>query len=220
MSNLLKAGKRKLLLLARLLQEELGRLPCPLLRYTVSEGIYSRILSKEQASHKVVHKTNGNPLRNLFPPKVVSEPDPASGHFNPFPTFSFTGSLRPVYPLSPRRAVPPHIKRPDYSEDGDPKSERRLRGRHNITILNEKEIEAMRKVCRLGREVLDLAAKEVRPGITTDYLDEIVHNACIERDVRCKLGSGPKPVLTEYTTGIPFTSELCAFSEVTLHFRQ
>lgn len=40
----------------------------------------------------------------------------------------------------------------------------------------------MRRVCRLAREVLDLAAREVRPGITTDYLDEIVHNACIERN--------------------------------------
>lgn len=183
MSNLLKAGKRKLFLLARLLQEELGRLPRAFVRYTVSECIPSRILSTKQASHKLVHKTNGNPLRNMFPPKVVSEPDPASGHYNPFPTFPFTGSLRPVYPLSPRRAVPAHIKRPDYSEDGNPKSERKLVGRHNITILNAKEIEGMRKVCRMGREVLDLVAREVRPGVTTDYLDEIVHNACIERDV-------------------------------------
>lgn len=41
----------------------------------------------------------------------------------------------------------------------------------------------MRKVCRLGREVLDLLAAEVRPGITTDYLDELCHKLCIERDV-------------------------------------
>lgn len=41
----------------------------------------------------------------------------------------------------------------------------------------------MRKVCRLAREVLDIAAREVRPGITTDYLDEVVHKACLERDV-------------------------------------
>jgi len=183
MSDMLKAGKRKLLLLTRLLQEELGRLPRAIVWYMVSECIYSSILSKEQADHKAVHKTNGNPLRNLFPPKVVSEPDPASGHYNPFPAFPFTGSLRPVYPLSPRRAVPSHIKRPDYSEDGNPRSERKLVGRHNITILNAKEIEGMRKVCRMGREVLDLVAREVRPGVTTDYLDEVVHNACIERNV-------------------------------------
>ena len=103
--------------------------------------------------------------------------------YNPFPKFEFTGSLRPVYPLSPKRTVPPHIQRPDYAEDGNPKSERKFFGRNNITILNQKEQEGMRKVCRLAREVLDIAAKEIRPGVTTDYLDEVVHKACIERDV-------------------------------------
>jgi methionyl aminopeptidase len=42
----------------------------------------------------------------------------------------------------------------------------------------------MRKVCRLTREVLDAAAREVKPGVTTDYLDEVVHKACLERNVR------------------------------------
>ena len=41
----------------------------------------------------------------------------------------------------------------------------------------------MRKVCRLGREVLDIAAAAVKPGVTTDYIDEVVHKACLERDV-------------------------------------
>ena len=41
----------------------------------------------------------------------------------------------------------------------------------------------MRKVCRLAREVLDIAAAAAKPGVTTDYIDEIVHKACIEREV-------------------------------------
>lgn len=41
----------------------------------------------------------------------------------------------------------------------------------------------MRKVCRLAREVLDIAARAVNPGVTTDYIDEIVHKACLEREV-------------------------------------
>jgi methionine aminopeptidase len=41
----------------------------------------------------------------------------------------------------------------------------------------------MRTVCRLAREVLDIAAAAVRPGVTTDYIDEIVHKACVERNV-------------------------------------
>lgn len=41
----------------------------------------------------------------------------------------------------------------------------------------------MRKVCRLAREVLDIAAREAKPGVTTDYIDKVVHDACMERDV-------------------------------------
>lgn len=45
----------------------------------------------------------------------------------------------------------------------------------------------MRKVCRLAREVLDIAAAAAKPGVTTDYIDEIVHKACIERKVNITL---------------------------------
>ena len=139
-------------------------------------------LIRNQSEHKKVHKTDGNPLRNIFPPKVVSEPDPASGHYNPYPTFPYTGKLRPVYPLSPKRSVPDSIKLPDYANDGVPRSEQKLIGRHSITILDKKGQEGMRKVCRLAREVLDIVAAEAKPGVTTDYLDEVCHRECIKRD--------------------------------------
>lgn len=106
----------------------------------------------------------------------------ATGLYNPFPSYQFTGSVRPVYPLSPRRSVPKHIKRPDWAETGIPRREMRL-SRSKWDLLDEKGQQAMRKVCRLAREVLDITAAAVRPGVTTDYLDEICHNACIERDV-------------------------------------
>jgi methionyl aminopeptidase len=141
-----------------------------------------------KAEHKKEHKSTSNPLRNLFPPNVVSKPDPETGLFNPFPTFPFTGSLRPVYPLSPKRTVPAKIKLPDYAKDGIPRSEQNIIGRHKITELNEKQIEGMRKVCRLAREVLDIAAREAKPGVTTDYIDEVVHKACLERDVSTTKG--------------------------------
>lgn len=137
-----------------------------------------------QAEHKKVHKSQSNPLRSLIPPKVISKPDPDTGHYNPYPTFPFTGPLRPVYPLSPRRQIPDSIKKPDYANDGTPRSEQKLVGRHNITILDKAGQAGMRKVCRLAREVLDIAAREAKPGVTTDYIDEVVHKACIERDVR------------------------------------
>jgi len=100
--------------------------------------------------------------------------------YDPFPSFLYAGALRPVYPLSPTRKVPDHIPRPDYHADGMPRSEQRARG-NKIEILDTKGIEGMKKVCRLAREVLDIAAAIVKPGVTTDQIDEVVHNACIER---------------------------------------
>ena len=77
--------------------------------------------------------------------------------------------------------MPDSIKFPDYAGDGIPKN--RAAGRLNIAVLNQQEQGAMRKVCKLAREVLDIAAREIKPGVTTDYIDEVVHKACIERDV-------------------------------------
>lgn len=136
-----------------------------------------------QPEHKKSHKSQSTILSNIFAPKVVSYPDPATGTFNPFPAYPYTGSLRPVYPLSERRKVPASVQLPDYAKDGIPRSEQKFVGRNKIAVLNAKEIEGMRKVCRLAREVLDIAAREAKPGVTTDYIDEVVHKACLERNV-------------------------------------
>ena len=47
----------------------------------------------------------------------------------------------------------------------------------------------MRKVCRLTREVLDIAAREAKPGVTTDHIDKVLHEACIARDVCAAQGT-------------------------------
>lgn len=82
------------------------------------------------------------------------------------------------------RTVPQSIPHPDYANGGIPISEQKLWGQHKIKILNKEEQEGMRVVCRLAREVLDIAARALKPGVTTDYIDEIVHKACVEREVR------------------------------------
>lgn len=120
--------------------------------------------------------------QKLIPLMIISEPDVVAGFYNPFPTYPFTGSVRPVYPLSAKRTVPKSIPQPDYAGTGIAESERRL-NRGKIDILDAKGQEAMRKVCRLARQVLDIVAAEVKPGVTTDYLDEVCHKACIERNV-------------------------------------
>ncbi|KAF8514081.1 peptidase M24, structural domain-containing protein [Gautieria morchelliformis] len=124
-------------------------------------------------SHKIIHDLARESL--LDDPPINKD-----GTYNPFPGFNFTGNVRPVYPLSPRRHVPPEIPRPDYAEDGIPTSEM-LRLGQPPRILNKEEQEKMRVVGRLTREVLDIAAEYVKPGVTTDFIDSIVHEEAIKR---------------------------------------
>ncbi|CAN6598292.1 methionine aminopeptidase 1 [Trichomonascus vanleenenianus] len=106
---------------------------------------------------------------------------PVSIH-DPFPSSVYTGELRAQYPLAPRRPVKEGIVLPDYAKDGQPRSEQKYGRTNNITALDQDGINTMRKVSKLAREVLDIAAAAARPGITTEEIDEIVHNACMERD--------------------------------------
>lgn len=129
-----------------------------------------------------MHKSQSNILHHLVPPKPIS-PDPATGYYNPFPSFPFTGTLRPVYPLSEHRTLPKSIPHPVWWEDGNPKYNRSLLNRNKIEILDKAGQDAMRKGCKLAREVLDIAATAAKPGVTTDQIDKIVHEACIERNV-------------------------------------
>jgi methionyl aminopeptidase len=170
-----------------------------------------------QSEHKKLHKSQSNILEAIFTPKVVSHPDPATGHYNPFPTFPFTGSLRPVYPLSARREVPSKIQLPDYAEKGIPRSEQVFVGRNKITILNAAEQEAMRKVCRLAREVLDIAARAAKPGVTTDYIDEVVHNACLEREVSQAQYMSPDGSNGSLRTVLPIALELLPLPQVSMY---
>ncbi|XP_073139394.1 methionine aminopeptidase 1A isoform X1 [Henckelia pumila] len=94
------------------------------------------------------------------------------------PHFDWTGSLRP-YPMSKRRLVPAHIDQPDWAIDGIPKAEPNSDLQHHVEIKTPDQIEKMRETCRIGREVLDAAARVIRPGITTDEIDAVVHEATI-----------------------------------------
>lgn len=96
--------------------------------------------------------------------------------------YKWTGPTRPHYPLSAKRVVPDHIPRPDYANHPRGESLIEARGAHKNRCLNKEEIESMRKVCALGREILDATASHIRPGITTDELDKICHEETIKRD--------------------------------------
>jgi len=101
-------------------------------------------------------------------------------------SYSFSGDLRPAL-YSPKRTVKPGIRKPDYADHiaGVSESEQKDRSFHNnIRIYTSKELDAeygLRHTCKMGREVLDLAGKALRPGVTTDEIDRVVHEACMER---------------------------------------
>ena len=63
-----QAGKRELVLLARLFQEELGRLPCALVRYTRGNVEYSRMLRHISSPST---KSCINPAVRFFRPQIM-----------------------------------------------------------------------------------------------------------------------------------------------------
>jgi len=97
--------------------------------------------------------------------------------------YSFTGSLKPCL-QSPKKVIPPHIARPDYANHSQGVSESEVRDRgtnKNIRVYKGEELENLRYSCQMGREVLDVAGRAIREGVTTDEIDRVVHEACIER---------------------------------------
>uniref|UniRef100_A0A1I7ZB25 Methionine aminopeptidase n=1 Tax=Steinernema glaseri TaxID=37863 RepID=A0A1I7ZB25_9BILA len=102
---------------------------------------------------------------------------------NIWPNYSYTGTLQKAE-VTPRRDVPEHIPRPDYAihPHGVSLEEKNSKTSGQIVVLNEEEKEGLRLACKLGREVLDEAARAIAPGVTTDEIDRVVHEACIERD--------------------------------------
>lgn len=151
---------------------EAGSLKCPLcMKNGVDVTFCSQACFKRNWSlHKQTHPN----------PKA----DSADGSYDPFPAQVYAGTLRAQYPLSPMRKVKESIVLPDYAKTGQPLSEiRDVRGvSTQIQALDAETIEKMRHVNALGREVLDLAGAAVKPGVTTDEIDAIVHQACMDRD--------------------------------------
>ena len=50
----------------------------------------------------------------------------------------------------------------------------------SITIHNEKDFESMRKAGRLAASVLDYITDFVKPGVTTEHLNDLCHKYIIE----------------------------------------
>mmetsp|Transcript_4687 Transcript_4687/g.4435 ORF Transcript_4687/g.4435 Transcript_4687/m.4435 type:complete len:413 (-) Transcript_4687:115-1353(-) len=102
-------------------------------------------------------------------------------------TFQYAGSIQPGVQSPQRIVTDENIMQPDYAKDGLPKNKPRMLP-WVIEVKTAEEIVKMRAAGRVAREVLDIAGRQVRPGITTDEIDAIVHAAALER------GSYPSPL--------------------------
>ncbi|CAK0845507.1 unnamed protein product [Prorocentrum cordatum] len=96
--------------------------------------------------------------------------------------YKFTGALRPAL-VTPQMRMPDSIAKPDYALEprGICHSERTLEAQTVIPALAGEDLDAIRAAGRLGREVLDIAAGFLRPGVTGDEIDRLVSQACVDR---------------------------------------
>jgi methionyl aminopeptidase len=78
--------------------------------------------------------------------------------------------------LSPRRAVPAHIARPEYVDKPAPE---RFTGSE---VKDAETIERMRVAGRIAAQALQEVGKNVVPGVTHDELDRIGHEFLLDHD--------------------------------------
>ena len=78
--------------------------------------------------------------------------------------------------VSPMRTVPPHIARPPYADTGVVTRVAEER------VKSPEVIERMRHAGAVAAEVLRIVGEAVAPGVTTEELDIIAHEAYIARD--------------------------------------
>ncbi|MDY3031208.1 MAG: type I methionyl aminopeptidase [Clostridia bacterium] len=68
-----------------------------------------------------------------------------------------------------------------------------------ITIKSAKQVEKMRKACKITKEALELIEQNIKPGVTTKQLDKIAHDFIISK--------GAKPNFLNYNG---FPGSICA----------
>lgn len=102
--------------------------------------------------------------------------------------FNYAGTVRPGK-QSPQKIVVAEnvLMFPDYAEDSIPKAKPQMLP-WIIEVKKPDEIEKMKAAGIVARQVLDAAGAAVRPGITTDEIDNIVHEESIKR------GAYPSPL--------------------------
>ncbi|MEJ5944611.1 type I methionyl aminopeptidase [Pseudokineococcus basanitobsidens] len=76
--------------------------------------------------------------------------------------------------VSPRRAVPPRLPRPEYVDRPAPEP---FRGSE---VKDAETVERMRVACRTAARALEEVGRHVAPGVTTDELDRVGHEFLLD----------------------------------------
>lgn len=106
--------------------------------------------------------------------------------------------------VSPVRPVPDGIERPHYAESGGTDD------RDEPMVKTPELLERMRRTGAAAAEVLRQVGDAIAPGVTTDELDALCHQLCIEA------GGYPSPL--NYGTSPPFPKSICtSVNEVICH---
>jgi methionyl aminopeptidase len=84
--------------------------------------------------------------------------------------------------VTPGRPVPESIPRPPYVANGG------VPRRDEPDVKTPELIERLRRAGKVAAEILQVGGAAVRPGVTTDELDAVVHEATVER------GAYPSPL--------------------------
>ena len=106
--------------------------------------------------------------------------------------------------VSPVRTVPDTIERPHYAESGGTDD------RDEAMVKTPELIERMRRTGSAAGEILRQVGDAIAPGVTTDELDALCHQLCIEA------GGYPSPL--NYGTSPPFPKSICtAVNDVICH---
>lgn len=90
--------------------------------------------------------------------------------------------------VSPIRLVPENVARPPYVGQANFSSADMYGNMPEVPLLTPETLPRMKRSCKLARKILDFAKTLVRPGITTEAIDEAVHQRIVEE------GAYPSPL--------------------------
>ena len=140
----------------------------------------SIVSTSTQLHEKKRTKGSGGGFGNVMKDILSSSSSSATA-----PTFPFTGTVRPGKQSPQRIVMEESIVKPDYWQSGVPLKTKKGLLPWMIEVKTSEEIIKMKQAGILARHILDMAGRAVRPGITTDEIDAIVHDEIIKvRNIR------------------------------------